>query len=574
MIVITSEEINNLILEYLSSEGYCHSYYTFKNESKSELHSKYLTNINNNEQCNYDNKDRPTNNYIATLKDVITKGVQYLYIEHHIEKSCNNRFSISEEHNCDIKPIEIKEEKIDVKSNTVLLSYNRDAVDDIKENEEKEENITPDKNNDGESIEQHNEEENNFIKEQNEDRENNIISNKEQANIGKKIKTEVKPNNLILGASNGMVYKLDENKNTIERNIGREITSISNDDEIIGKGMMPSYQNKNLLAVGCYAGELFFLNNNLDIIKEYKYHEGPIFSIKNRDGKYACGSYDGKISIINMKNIDDIIKTKGENNKPKKDKNKKLNTVFPVHNASVYDIEWLSHNYIASCSADRTIAITNIENKKSELLKYHKNDVNCIKLYENDNKYLISCSDDGTVVATKLIYEENEKVDNSKEEENKKEIKDKKYNNSKTIIRAKKECVFNHNNKVLCLETTKDHIISGSSDNTVRLWSIEDYDNSHITYAKNKDITKDIINHRNLFYHDNSVYSVSYSNDYSLIISGSLDRTVRLWDSRYGLVGKYNARGAVYDVKSNGANKIAVAVENDNIVVLDIRMMK
>ena len=77
-----------------------------------------------------------------------------------------------------------------------------------------------------------------------------------------------------------------------------------------------------------------------------------------------------------------------------------------------------------------------------------------------------------------------------------------------------------HNSSVLCISYSPNgrQVISGSSDRTIRIWDTE---------------TGSVIGEP-LQGHTASVWSVAYSPDGRHIISGSFDKTIRIWDAETG----------------------------------------
>jgi WD40 repeat protein len=96
-------------------------------------------------------------------------------------------------------------------------------------------------------------------------------------------------------------------------------------------------------------------------------------------------------------------------------------------------------------------------------------------------------------------------------------------------------------------------IVSGSDDKTVRLWDIE-----------GKRVGQRFQGHKY------SVNSVAFSPDGKLIVSGSLDDTVRLWDIEGNPVGQplQGHEGVVNSVAFSPDGKLIVSGSNDNTVRL------
>ncbi|KAM0685937.1 hypothetical protein COBT_002847, partial [Conglomerata obtusa] len=107
MISISKSELNILISNYLQSEGYYHTHFTFQNEAMIE-----------------------EVNVVSSLEEVVRKGVMYMYVERHAVNGklveCGERYVISEEHVCSRS---YKKTKEDVENN--VKESQREDINDI-----------------------------------------------------------------------------------------------------------------------------------------------------------------------------------------------------------------------------------------------------------------------------------------------------------------------------------------------------------------------------------------------------------------------------------------------------------
>lgn len=82
-----------------------------------------------------------------------------------------------------------------------------------------------------------------------------------------------------------------------------------------------------------------------------------------------------------------------------------------------------------------------------------------------------------------------------------------------------------HQQEIYSLDFSRDgrHIVSGSGDKTMRIWNIQDNSCRTITISDTDSLNN-----------DSGVTSVAISPDGTLVVAGSLDTVVRIWDIASG----------------------------------------
>ncbi|CAB4470395.1 WD40 repeat-like protein [Rhizophagus irregularis] len=169
---------------------------------------------------------------------------------------------------------------------------------------------------------------------------------------------------------------------------------------------------------------------------------------------------------------------------------------------------------VASGSADHTIKVWNFSTSKCTTLRGHTAWVNCVVIYQKSQ--LLSCSDDQTIRIWDLITKTCTKVFDSQET----------HVASIQCIQPTVLCsVFNsssantsHKERSKCNDPDKIDepiVISGSLDNTIKMWSLE---------------TGKCIN--TLFGHVEGVWSLAA--DKLRVASGAHDKSVKIWDKDSG----------------------------------------
>lgn len=137
-------------------------------------------------------------------------------------------------------------------------------------------------------------------------------------------------------------------------------------------------------------------------------------------------------------------------------------------------------------------------------------------------------------------------------------------------------------------------LLSGSSDNNIKLWDVETATliktfSEHITATRDVKFTPDgmsaisaensyivywlnavdgPIGKRTFYGHTGTIYSIDMSNDMNTIISGSQDKTIKVWDAqnRDLLKTLSDHNSVVYDVEFNPANDQFASCSADSTI--------
>ncbi|MEI7489390.1 MAG: WD40 repeat domain-containing protein, partial [Chryseobacterium sp.] len=163
---------------------------------------------------------------------------------------------------------------------------------------------------------------------------------------------------------------------------------------------------------------------------------------------------------------------------------------------------------LISGSHDKTIKIWNLkglkDNQPSKLTlsdlndsEGHKDWISCLAVTQ-DNKFLVSGSLDGTI-----------KIWNLENKSKPEPI------NTISINRRINSLAISHDGKIL---------VSGDSGNTIKIWEIKTWTLEELKNLKSESATFTFTDH------EDDVYSLAISSDNKLLVSGSADNTIKIWD--------------------------------------------
>ena len=164
-------------------------------------------------------------------------------------------------------------------------------------------------------------------------------------------------------------------------------------------------------------------------------------------------------------------------------------TTLTEHTGEVCSILLLSDERLASCSEDKTIKIFNPKNNYhcDITLTGHSSKVN--NICQLPNGKLVSCSNDKSIKIWKI---------------------------SESLFECEYTITNAHNQEIICIiPLTNDRMTSCSDDKTVKIWNSKD--------------PYDLI--QTLIGHTRYITSIIQAKQKDIIISGSWDNTLRIWDA-------------------------------------------
>ena len=181
------------------------------------------------------------------------------------------------------------------------------------------------------------------------------------------------------------------------------------------------------------------------------------------------------------------------------------------HTSNVTSLLLLKDGRVASCSWDNTIRIYDPSNDYhcDEVIK--RESYHTTSICELDDGTIVSCSEDRSIMIGDY-----------------------------TIKSAHDRTV----NKVIALPNRR--IASCSEDKTIKIWK------SNIIYSRSVKL---------LVGHSDSVTSILYIKEKDIMISGSLDRTIRLWN-----MSTYQCMKVIEEVECIDNNSL-YQIDNDRVIV-------
>ncbi|KAJ3318382.1 hypothetical protein HDV06_000511 [Boothiomyces sp. JEL0866] len=269
----------------------------------------------------------------------------------------------------------------------------------------------------------------------------------------------------------------------------------------------------NLLATGSYDGfaRIWHKSGELKFVMER--HVGPIFSLKwNKKGELLLsGGLDTSAIVWDIRTGDSRQQ-------------------FSFHTGPTLDVDWRDDITFATSSADKKIFVCQLGSLEPlKRFSGHTDEVNCIR-WDPRGKYLASCADDRTAKVWSLDQDDPiwDLTAHDKE------------------IYTVRWCPAKPNEDKLWLATA-------SFDGAIRLWDIN---SGNCLYT--------------LSQHKEAVYSVSFTPDSTFLASGSVDKSVYIWNLKDGsLINSYTGQGGVFELAySPKGDKLAVCYSDNKLVVL------
>ncbi len=278
----------------------------------------------------------------------------------------------------------------------------------------------------------------------------------------------------------------------------------------------------DILIFGCEDGMVYIWDLNTEaFINQFSTSSGVVLSVRVTDDNQilACGIKDKIVKICNLNNSESIqIQSQS-------------------YNISLIDIN-RNGQYIATGSGEKIIKVWDIDaGLYLQSLSGHLSEINAIT-FSNTNKILATASVDRTVKIWDIATGKCLKTLQGRADFVHSVIFS---SDNRTIINGSQHSIkFWDVESGQCISTlfkSKDWFSSviispdektiacaniGNENNIIRIWQVESLNQSHQ------------IPNRILTGHDDSIWSIAFNPDGTKIVSGSSDRSVKIWNSQTG----------------------------------------
>ncbi|ETV76106.1 hypothetical protein, variant 1 [Aphanomyces astaci] len=279
----------------------------------------------------------------------------------------------------------------------------------------------------------------------------------------------------------------------------------------------------SILATGCYDGHMrLWSGTSGALLQDMAHHTGPVFAVRwNPSSRVVLSaSLDSTVSLWDIQ------------------ASSKLAQMTLHDGASILDAAWKDDATFATCSADTTIRLTNVDDAAGPCVtwKGHTDEINAIH-WNPPATVLASCSDDTTVKLWKVtdatcVYD---LTDHTKE--------------VYTVRWSPTGPGTAQPNRTAVLATA-------SFDMTVRLWDVQ------------------VGQCTSTLQHDNPVYAIAFSPNGEYVASGCISGAVQVWSLQTGGVVKtYQGQGDIFEVSWNhDGTLISACFSTGEVVVIHFRV--
>ena len=291
----------------------------------------------------------------------------------------------------------------------------------------------------------------------------------------------------------------------------------------------------DFLVFACENGVVYIWDlNTEEFINQFSTHSGIVLSVKVTEDNQiiACSIKDKIVEVWNLNNYESIQTLQSQS-----------------YNISLIDIS-RNGKYLATGSGEKIIKVWDINTGLYlQSLSGHLSEINAIT-FSNTNKILATASVDRTVKIWNITTGKCLKTLQGRADFVHSAILS---NDNRTVISGSQHSInFWDISSQQCISTffeTKDWLSSlivsqdektnacaniSNEDNFIRVWQIDDL---NISLNQNKNQNKNQSNQRPnkiLKGHEDNIWSIAFNPNGTKIVSGSSDRTVKIWNTQTG----------------------------------------